>query len=80
VVYESVRSWDDFQPWLDRVLHFPEEVVDDALKQLPPEWLEEDREEVERLLTRLMTRRRRVSDLIQDSTKGRINPFPNWRS
>ncbi len=24
VVYEGVRSLDDFQPWLDRVVHFPE--------------------------------------------------------
>ena len=30
-VYSHVRGWDDFQPWLDRVLNFPEEVVDDAL-------------------------------------------------
>ena len=30
-VYSHVRGWDEFQPWLDRVLNFPEEVVDDAL-------------------------------------------------
>lgn len=79
VVYEKVRSWDDFQPWLDRVVHFPEEVVDDALKQLPPEWLEDDNDAIEQLLTKLMARRKRVPDLIRDSTRGRINPFPNWR-
>jgi len=79
VVYEKVRSWADFQPWLDRVVHFPEEVVDDALKQLPPEWLEDDNDAVEQLLTKLMARRKRVPDLIRDSTRGRINPFPNWR-
>src|SRR6185503_7977284 len=28
LVYESVRSVDDFQPWLDQVIHFPEEVID----------------------------------------------------
>jgi len=22
-VYQSVRGWEDFQPWLDRVVHFP---------------------------------------------------------
>jgi hypothetical protein len=79
IVYEKVRSWDDFQPWLDRVVNFPEEVVDDALKQLPPQWLEEDQDAVEQLLTKLMSRRKRVPDLIRDSTRGRINPFPNWR-
>ena len=42
LVYEGVRSLDDFQPWLDRIAHFPEEVVDDAWKQIPPEWVEGD--------------------------------------
>ena len=28
LVYESVRSLDDFQPWLEQVVHFPEEVID----------------------------------------------------
>lgn len=79
MVYEKVRSWENFQPWLDRVVHFPEEVVDDALKQLPPEWLNGDKDAVELLLTKLMARRKRVPDLIRDSTRGRINPFPNWK-
>jgi hypothetical protein len=78
IVYEKVRSWNDFQPWLDRVVHFPEEVVDDALKQLPPQWLAGDEEALEKLLTKLMARRKRVPSLIEDSTRGRINPFPNW--
>ena len=47
VVYQRVRSYDDFQPWLDRVTHFPEEVVDAALKQLPPSWIEGDEESLQ---------------------------------
>ena len=78
IVYEKVRSLDDFQPWLDRVAHFPEEVVYDALKQLPPAWLNGDSSELEKLLTKLMSRRKRIHDLIADSRSGRINPFPNW--
>ena len=78
VVYQKVRSWDDFQPWLDRVVHFPEEVVDDAVKGLPPEWVEGDEEALDKLLTKLMARRKRVPDLIRESTRGRINPFPSW--
>src|ERR1035441_5966515 len=30
LVYESVRSLDDFEPWLGQVVHFPEEVIDQA--------------------------------------------------
>ena len=78
-VYRNVRSWDDFQPWLDRVTHFPEEVVDQAHKQIPSEWLEGDESLLESLLEKLMARRKRVPDLIRDSQRGRINPFPDWK-
>ena len=74
-----MTSWADFQPWLDRVVNFPEEVVDQALKQVPPEWLDGDESALEALLTKLMSRRKRVAELIRDSQRGRINPFPAWK-
>jgi hypothetical protein len=77
-VYSSVKSWDDFEPWLGRVVNFPEEIVDQALKQIPPDWLEGDEQALEHLLTKLMSRRKRVADLIHDCVRGRVNPFPNW--
>src|SRR5205823_9364689 len=64
LVYNRVRSLDDFQPWLDRVTHLPEEVVDQAFKQVPPEWIRGEEEAFERMLERLMGRRKRVADLI----------------
>jgi HipA-like protein len=79
-VYEPVRSWDDFQPWLDRIVNFPEEVLDDALKQVPGQWIDGDEDHLERLFYRLVRRRARVADLIEESNHGRANPFPNWRS
>lgn len=78
LVYRPVRGWADFEPWLERIRHFPEEVVDQAVKQIPPAWLEGDREEFERLLERLLARRKRVPDLIEACRKGRIDPFPAW--
>jgi hypothetical protein len=78
-VYQNVRSWDDFEPWLDRVVHFPEEVVDEAQKQIPPQWLAEDAVELDAMLTKLMSRRKRVPDLIRESRHGRVNPFPDWK-
>jgi hypothetical protein len=77
--YQRVRGWEDFQPWLDRVVYFPEEIVDAAQKQIPPEWLEEDGAELQAILEKLMSRRRYVPDLIRDSRAGRINPFPEWK-
>lgn len=78
-VYQNVTSFDDFQPWLDRLVHFPEEVVDEARKQIPPAWLEEDESVVDALLVKLMSRRKRIPDLIRESQRGRINPFPAWK-
>jgi hypothetical protein len=78
-VYVQVRSFDDFEPWLGQVIHFPEEIVDQALKQIPPEWLEGDEAALENMLTKLLSRRKRVPDLIRSSQSGRTNPFPNWR-
>jgi hypothetical protein len=78
-VYQNVRSFDDFQPWLDRVVHFPEEVVDEAQKQIPPDWLAEDATALEAMLAKLMSRRKRVPDLIRESRRGRVNPFPQWK-
>jgi hypothetical protein len=78
-IYQKVRGWDDFQPWLDRVVYFPDEIVDAAQKQIPPEWLGEDSADLQSILEKLMSRCRRVPDLIRDSRGGRVNPFPDWK-
>lgn len=80
LVYESVRSLDDFSPWLDRIREFPADLMDRILREMPESWLPgEDRAALERLLETLLRRRRRVPELIEDCTRGRVNPFPNWR-
>jgi hypothetical protein len=77
-VYEQVRSLEDFQPWLDQVINFPEHVVDQALRQVPPQWFDGDESALESLLEKLMRRRSRVPDLLLDSRRSRVTPFPNW--
>lgn len=79
LVYRTVRGLAEFEPWLGRIRSFPEEVVDQAVKRIPPAWLEGDEDELERLLERLMRRRARVPDLIEQCRSGLSNPFPNWR-
>ena len=79
VVYEQVRGYPDFEPWLERILHFPEEVIDDAMKSLPPQWLEGDGGELERLLQKLLARRSRTPELLASCSRGRANAFPNWK-
>lgn len=78
LVYDAVRSVDDFQPWLDQIMHFPEEVIDQAYKQAPPEWIAGDEDAFEQLLEKLLLRRKRLPDLISECRKAKINPFPHW--
>ena len=77
-VYDTVRSWDDFQPWLDRIVHFPEVIVDQALKQVPQAWVVEDEKALGELCENLLRRRKRMTDLLQACRVGRPPLFPNW--
>jgi len=78
-VYQSVKGLDDFQPWLDRIVHFPEAVVDHALKQIPPAWVAGDEEALTQLCEQLLRRRKRVVDLLLACRQGRAPLFPHWR-
>ena len=78
LAYESVRSLDDFQPWLEQVMNFPEEAIDRAWKRVPADWIAGDEEALERLLERLYERRKRLPALIEACREARANPFPNW--
>ena len=78
-VYASVSGLADFQPWLDQVIHFPEEVIDRAWKSIPPEWIEGDEDALDRLLEQLWERRKRIPALLAACRDARTDPFPNWR-
>ncbi len=78
MVYQHVRSIADFDPWLSRVVNFPPEVLDKALRQIPREWMTDDDSELERLLEDLMRRRKRIPELLSECRKATGNPFPNW--
>jgi hypothetical protein len=78
IVYQSVRSLDDFQPWLQQVISFPEEVVDQAWKRTPAAWIDGEEDELERMLNQLLERRKRLPELISACREARTNPFPNW--
>lgn len=79
LVYENIRSLDDFAPWLDRIAYFPIEVVDRAFRSVPLQWLEGEQEALEQLLERLMKRRGLVAGLLDDCRRAKPASFPNWR-
>jgi hypothetical protein len=78
LVYEGVRSLDDFQPWLEQMVHFPEEIVDQAWKRIPADWIDGEEDALAQLLERLFERRSRLPELIAACRTARTNPFPSW--
>jgi len=79
-VYQSVRGWENWEPWLDRVENFPDVIFDDAMKQIPSEWIAGDEGTVFRLCEQLLSRRRKVRRFLeQTKDAGGINLFANWR-
>lgn len=79
-VYQSVRGLDSFEPWLTRVeTKIAESTLDDAAKEIPPEWYGADIDALMQLLEQLLRRRKLVRDLIVSAWKSSAQPFPNWK-
>ena len=76
-VYERIGSWNDFEPWLSRIERFPARQLQGIADEIPCEW-DGERDELQRLLDRLLERRSRVRQLIEDFRSSSRNPFPNW--
>ena len=77
-VYQDVRGYDSFEPWLSRIRDLPPDVLDDAYKYVPPQWYDRRWDELEALLETLYKRRARVPELLRQSKSAERDPFPNW--
>jgi hypothetical protein len=77
--YGAVRSLFDFEPWLEKVGHFPEVVIAQLGTSIPAEWIGGDEPGLGRLLETLVRRRGRVPDLIEDCVLAKPSAFPNWK-
>ena len=81
-VYAGVKSMDDFEPWLTRIETFPSEVIDQALRRMPTEWLGElgcDEGNLLRLLDQLVRRQKRIREILYECRKAEGDPFPKWK-
>jgi hypothetical protein len=77
-VYERVRGWESFEPWLLRIEKMSEDVVWEVVGGVPPEWYESEDEELEKLARTLISRRGRVRELIEAFRVSPRRPFPGW--
>ncbi len=77
-VYEGVRGWEDFEPWLSRLEALDEAIIGEAAAAVPPEWYEGDWDALEQLIATLAKRRSRVRELITAFRESSRRPFPYW--
>lgn len=77
-VYEWVRDWEDFEPWITRLEALPIDVIGECASCIPPEWYGGDDQALERLVSELFKRRSRVRGLIDEFKRSSRSPFPLW--
>ena len=77
-VYEWVRGWESFEPWLSRVEQLDAQQIWQCAEGVPPEWYGSDFDALERLVESLVQRRARVRALITEFRNCSRRPFPYW--
>ena len=77
-VYQGVRGWESFEPWLSRVENFKPAMIHEIAGAVPPEWTGDDWEEMETLTAAIVERRSKVRDLISAFRNSTRQPFPKW--
>jgi len=77
-VYREISGWESFEPWLTRMETMAAETVWAAAGEVPPEWYGGDQSEMEALVEKLLQRRGRIRELIEEFGKSDRQPFPKW--
>jgi hypothetical protein len=78
-VYQGITGMESFAPWLARLeTGLAERVLNELVKDIPPQWYADDYDALMRLLEQLHHRRTRVRELILAAKKSNRQPFPNW--
>lgn len=78
LVYQHVRGWESFAPWLARVENFDPDAVREIAEAIPPEWTGNDWTPLENLMQAIIDRRSKVRDLISAFRNSSRQPFPAW--
>jgi hypothetical protein len=77
-VYRDVTGWGSFEPWLTRLESMAAETVWAAASEVPPEWYGGDLSEMEALVEKLLARRSKIRELIEEFGESDRKPFPKW--
>lgn len=77
-VYADITGIEDLEPWLTRISQVSEEWLVSLIDSIPLSWLENDREDLTRLLTALYVRRNDIADLVIQTVLQKPHLFPSW--
>jgi hypothetical protein len=78
-VYEGVRGQESFAPWLERLeKRITDRALDEILREIPPEWYEDELDPLLHLVEKLSHRRTYVPELLLAARRSSRQPFPNW--
>lgn len=78
LVYESVRGFHSFDPFLSQVENLEAREIEKCAEGIPAAWCGPNPEEIHRLTERLYQRRRRLRQALVDAKNSDLRPFPNW--
>jgi HipA-like N-terminal domain. len=77
-VYRNIAGWESFEPWLTRLETMEADVIWAAASEVPPEWYGGNLSEMELLVEKLIARRSRIRELVEDFGRSDRRPFPKW--
>lgn len=77
-VYEHVRGWESFEPWLGRIENFDPEAIREIAGEIPPQWTGHDWQALEKLVEAIVARRSKLRELITAFRDSSRQPFPAW--
>lgn len=78
-VYEQVKEWNSFEPWLSRIETIKVEQLIRIAEEVPPLWYGSDPTVIRTLMDQLFMRRTRVRELILAFRDSYRQPFPLWK-
>lgn len=78
-VYEGVKGWSNFEPWLANIVNFDPQLLWRIATSVPTHWYGGKQADIERLVDTLLERRGRVRELISQLRESDARPFPMWR-
>lgn len=78
-VYESVRGFSSFDPYLSRIENLEASEIEACVQDIPEEWCGTDRKDLVRLAERLFERRRKLRQALTEAKNSSFRPFPNWK-